>query len=105
MFFALCKEWQRVKVMRAWRNVSTYRQSRWLSKERSCWKGKIDRCQNKGDSNLAQIGTRRRGWRPGPSRTSLGVNKSEVEQFEWSLITLLSVAGFFYEVNRYLYGM
>ena len=61
--------------------------------------------KTKGIANLAQIGTRRRGWGPGPSRTSLGVNKSEVEQFEWNLITLVSVAGFFYEVNRYLYGM
>jgi hypothetical protein len=39
--------------------------------------------------NLAQIGTE---GSPGPSQTSLGVNKSGVEQFEWSLITLVSVA-------------
>src|SRR5882672_11673782 len=32
--FALLKEWQRAKVMRAWRSVSRHRQSRWLSKER-----------------------------------------------------------------------
>ena len=35
---------------------------------------------------------RGKGLRGGPSRTSLGINKSGVEQFEWSLITLVSVA-------------
>jgi hypothetical protein len=29
-------------------------QSRWLSKERGCGKGKTDRCQNKGDMNFGQ---------------------------------------------------
>src|SRR5438128_2008492 len=50
MRFALCKEWQRVKVMKPRRSVSAPRQSRWLSKERGCGRGKRDRCQNKGDS-------------------------------------------------------
>ena len=36
-------------------------------------------------AKLAQIGTRRRGLRENPG-------KSGVEQFEWSLITLVSVA-------------
>ena len=48
--------------------------------------------KTKGIANVAQIWARRGGWRGGPSRTSLGVNKSGVEQFEWSLITLVSVA-------------
>src|SRR5438477_5862502 len=50
MHFVLCKEWQRAKVMRARRSDSRHRQSRWLSKERGCGRGKRDRCQNKGDS-------------------------------------------------------
>jgi len=54
--------------------------------------------KTKGIAKLAQIGTRAG---VGPSQTSLGVNKSGVEQFEWSLITLVSVAFIFYEVNRY----
>src|SRR5204863_3250383 len=41
--------------------------------------------KTKGIANLAQIGTRRRGLRGNPG-------KSRVEQFEWSLITLVSVA-------------
>src|SRR5216110_383316 len=41
--------------------------------------------KTKGIANLAQIGTRRRGLRGNPS-------KSGVEQFEWNLITLVSVA-------------
>src|SRR2546423_15154749 len=32
------------------KNKLQHRQSRWLSKERSCGRGKTDRCQNKGDS-------------------------------------------------------
>src|SRR5438445_6938869 len=49
--------------------------------------------KTKGIANLAQIGKRGcRGRRVGPSRTSLGVNKSEVGQFEGSLITLVSVS-------------
>ena len=40
--------------------------------------------ERKEIAKLAQIGTRRRGLRENPS-------KSGVEQFEWSLITLLSV--------------
>jgi len=31
----------------------------------------------------------------------IGVRKSEVEEFEWSLITLVSIPEIFYEVNRY----
>jgi len=41
--------------------------------------------KTKGIANLAQIGTRGRGLRGYP-----GI--SEVEQFEWSLITLVSLA-------------
>jgi hypothetical protein len=41
--------------------------------------------KTKGIAKLAQIGTRGRGLRGSPS-------KSGVEQFEWSLITLVSVA-------------
>jgi len=54
--------------------------------------------KTKGIAKLAQIWAR--GGR-GPSQTSLGVNKSGVGQFEWSLITLVSVSWPFYEVNRY----
>src|SRR5256885_15320918 len=61
MRFALCKERQRAKVMRAWRSVSEHRQSRWLSKERGCGRGKTDRCQNKGDSKCCpDLGARER---------------------------------------------
>src|SRR5260221_7787261 len=48
--------------------------------------------KTKGIAKVAQIWARRSGLRGGPSQTSLGVNKSGVEQFEWSLITLVSVA-------------
>ena len=41
--------------------------------------------KTKGIANLAQIGTRRTALRGNPA-------KSGVEQFEWSLITLVSVA-------------
>ena len=41
--------------------------------------------KTKGITNLAQIGKRRSGLREDPG-------KSGVEQFEWSLITLVSVA-------------
>ena len=41
--------------------------------------------KTKGIANLAQIGARRRGLRGNPG-------KSGVEQFEWGLITLVSVA-------------
>ena len=41
--------------------------------------------KTKGIAKLAQIGTRRRGLRENPG-------KSGVEQFEWNLITLVSVA-------------
>ena len=34
----------------AWGAIRRHRQSRWLSKERGCGRGKMDRCQNKGDS-------------------------------------------------------
>ena len=62
--------------------------------------------KTKGIANMAQIGTRAGG---DPSRTSLPsaalgasrVNKSGVERFEWSLITLTSVAQLSYHVNRY----
>ena len=47
--------------------------------------------KTKGIGNVAQIWARGRGQGCGPSRTSLGVNKSGVEQFEWSLITLVSL--------------
>ena len=40
--------------------------------------------KTKGIANLAQIGTRRTALRGNPA-------KSGVEQFEWSLITLVSV--------------
>ena len=33
----------------AWGAIRRHRQSRWLSKERGCGRGKMDRCQNKGD--------------------------------------------------------
>src|SRR5437667_2839548 len=40
---------------------SRYRQSRWLSKERGCGRGKTDRCQNKGDSqSRPDLGARER---------------------------------------------
>src|SRR5256885_319483 len=56
--------------------------------------------KTKGIAKVAQIWARRSGLRRGPSQTSLPsaalgasrVNKSGVEQFEWSLITLVSVA-------------
>src|SRR2546429_4336699 len=48
MHFALCKEWQRAR-REAGKNKLQHRQSRWLSKERGCGRGKTDRCQNKGD--------------------------------------------------------
>jgi len=48
--------------------------------------------KTKGIGKVAQIWARGSGLRGGPSRTSLGVKKSGVEQFEWSLITLVSVA-------------
>ena len=48
--------------------------------------------KTKGIAKVAQIWARRSGLRGGPSQTSLGVNKSGVEQFEWSLITLVSLA-------------
>ena len=41
--------------------------------------------KTKGIANVAQIWARERGLRENPG-------KSEVEQFEWSLITLVSVA-------------
>jgi len=49
-------------------------------------------------ANLAQIGTRRRGLRGNPGKSGVG-------QFEWSLITLVSVPWIFYEVNKYLYSI
>src|SRR2546421_8281027 len=49
MRFALCKERERARLERG-KNKLQHRQSRWLSKERSCGRGKTDRCQNKGDS-------------------------------------------------------
>jgi hypothetical protein len=54
--------------------------------------------KTKGIGKVAQICA---GRGSSPSRTSLGVKKSGVEQFEWSLITLVSVPWLFYEVNRY----
>jgi len=50
--------------------------------------------KTKGIAKVAQIWARRSGWGSGPSRTSLGVNKSGVEQFEWGLLTLVSVPCF-----------
>src|SRR2546421_29258 len=49
MRFALCKERERARLERG-KNKLQHRQSRWLSKERGCGRGKRDRCQNKGDS-------------------------------------------------------
>src|SRR6266705_1532998 len=49
MRFALCKERERARLERG-KNKLQHRQSRWLSKERGCGRGKTDRCQNKGDS-------------------------------------------------------
>ena len=46
--------------------------------------------KTKGIAKLVQIWAGR-VERVGRSRTSLGVKKSGVEQFEWSLITLVSV--------------
>ena len=60
MRFALCKEWQRAKVTKPCRSVSRHRQSRWLSKERGCGRGKRDRCQNKGDSQSPDLGAKER---------------------------------------------
>ena len=45
--------------------------------------------KTKGIANVAQIWARRTGLSRDPGN-------SEVGQFEWSLITLVSVAGFFY---------
>jgi hypothetical protein len=58
--------------------------------------------KTKGIAKVAQIWARRSGVSGNPGPSQIGVNKSEVEQFEWSLITLVSVARLFYEVNRYL---
>ena len=49
MRFALLKESVRVREEWEW-GAQKHRQSRWLSKERGCGRGKTDRCQNKGDS-------------------------------------------------------
>src|SRR6266404_2614831 len=49
MRFALCKEWQRAR-REGGKNKLQHRQSRWLSKERGCGRGKTDRCENKADS-------------------------------------------------------
>ena len=49
---------------------------------------------------IAQIWARGRGLRSGPSRTSLGVNKSGVEQFEWRSSTLVSVAWRIFTTSR-----
>src|SRR5437868_9937905 len=49
MRFALCKESERARLERG-KNKLRHRQSRWLSKERGCGRGKTDRCQNKGDN-------------------------------------------------------
>jgi len=54
--------------------------------------------KTKGIAKLGQIVTRG-GWPGGDS------GKSGVEQFEWSLITLVSVSGLFYEVNMYFSSM
>jgi len=55
--------------------------------------------KTKGIGKVAQIWARRIGASGNPSQ--IGVRKSEVEQFEWSLITLVSVPWLFYDVNRY----
>src|SRR2546423_3458836 len=48
-------------VRRRRNNTSRHRQSRWLSKERGCGRGKRDRCQNKGDSKCCpDLGARER---------------------------------------------
>src|SRR5205807_5474702 len=49
MRFALYKESERARLERG-KNKLQHRQSRWLSKERGCGRGKTDRCQNKEDS-------------------------------------------------------
>ena len=57
--------------------------------------------KTKGIAKLAQIWARRAGWSGDPGPSQIGASKSGVEQFEWSLITLVSVPWLFYEVNRY----
>src|SRR5882724_8347960 len=49
MRFAPCKECERARLERG-KDKLQHRQSRWLSKERGCGRDKVDRCQNKGDS-------------------------------------------------------
>src|SRR6266404_7450278 len=49
MRFAPCKERERARLERG-KDKLQHRQSRWLSKERGCGRGKMDRCQNKGDT-------------------------------------------------------
>jgi len=82
--FCSLQERQRAKVMRPWRSVPAHRQSRWLSKQRVAGRQTIV-VKTEGDSKCAQIWARRTGL----SRRS---GNSEVGQFEWSLITLVSVA-------------
>src|SRR2546430_12571109 len=74
------------------KNKLQHRQSRWLSKERGCGRGKIDRCENKGDSKSCPDLGRKSGLKGRPLADFARVNKSGVEQFEWSLITLVSLA-------------
>jgi len=68
MQFALCEERQRGRAKRRRNRVFAHRQSRWLSKERGCARGKRDRCQNKGDSkSCPDLGAREwveGGFRP-----------------------------------------
>src|SRR6266705_1771131 len=70
MRFALCKECERARLERG-KNKLQHRQSRWLSKERSCGRGKMDRCQNKGDrKSCPDLGAKERG--EGESRQEWG---------------------------------
>jgi len=57
--------------------------------------------KTKGIAKVAQIWAQRGGLSGDPGPSQIGVNKSGVGQFEWSLITLVSVPWLFYEVNRY----
>jgi len=57
--------------------------------------------KTKGIGKVAQIWARRIEVSGNPGASQIGVRKSEVGQFERSLITLVSVPWLFYEVNRY----
>ena len=52
--------------------------------------------KTKGIGKVAQIWARGSGLSGDPGPLQVGVRKSGVEQFEWSLITLVSVPWFFY---------